>query len=86
MKALMKAKVFVSSDSSALSMGAEAIASGIQAEAKKRGHEVDIVRTGSRGMVWLEPLVEVETAQGRVAYGPVSRADIAVLFEAGFLE
>lgn len=36
-------------------------------------------------MFWLEPLVEVETAVGRVAYGPASAADVAGLFKAGFL-
>src|SRR5262245_40618821 len=82
----MKAKVFVSSDSSALAMGAETIATGIQAEANKRGHDLDFVRTGSRGMVWLEPLVEVATPEGRMAYGPVARSEIADLFKAGFLE
>ena len=66
----MKATVYVSRDSSALSMGAESVASAIHAEAGKRGHDVQIIRNGSRGMVWLEPLVEVVTAQGRVAYGP----------------
>jgi formate dehydrogenase iron-sulfur subunit len=82
----MKTKVYISRDSNALSLGAEKVAAGIQAEAKRRGDDVDIVRIGSRGMVWLEPLVEVATNVGRVAYGPVSRTDIASLFEAGFLE
>ena len=44
------------------------------------------MRNGSRGMVWLEPLVEVETPAGRIAYGPVDREDVTGLFEAGFLE
>ena len=45
-----------------------------------------MVRNGSRGMFWLEPLVEVETPHGRIAYGPVSREAVAGLFDAGFLE
>ncbi len=54
-------KVFVPRDAAALSMGADAVAKAIAAEAKKRNCKVEIVRNGSRGMLWLEPLVEVET-------------------------
>src|SRR5262245_24257274 len=82
----MTATVYVSRDSSALSMGADSVASAIEAEGKKRGVDVQIVRSGSRGMLWLEPLLEVASANGRVAYGPVSRADVAGLFQSGFLE
>jgi formate dehydrogenase iron-sulfur subunit len=82
----MKSTIYVSRDSSALSMGADSIVSTIQAEAKKRGRHVDVVRTGSRGMLWLEPLIEVGSTAGRVAYGPVSKSDVADLFESGFLE
>src|SRR5262245_10163222 len=82
----MTATLYVSRDSSALSMGADSIVSAIRDEAKKRHQDVMIVRTGSRGMMWLEPLVEVASAAGRVAYGPVSRSDVPALFESGFLE
>jgi len=51
-----------------------------------RGIDIDIVRNGSRGAMWLEPLVEVETAQGRVGYGPVSVADVADLVDAGLFD
>jgi formate dehydrogenase iron-sulfur subunit len=78
-------KVFVPRDAAALSMGADAVAKAIAAEAKKRNCKVEIVRNGSRGMLWLEPLIEVETANGRVAYGPVKPADVAGLFKAKFL-
>src|SRR5690606_32795282 len=40
------------------------------------------VRNGSRGLYWLEPMVEVATDQGRIAYGPVSENDVAGLFAA----
>jgi formate dehydrogenase iron-sulfur subunit len=43
-----------------------------------------VVRNGSRGMVWLEPLLEVETDAGRLAFGPVGLGDVAGLFDAGF--
>jgi len=81
----MNARVFVPADSSALSVGADAVANAILAEGRRRGVEMEIVRTGSRGLFWLEPLVEVETAAGRVGYGPVAPAEAAQLFEAGFV-
>ena len=65
----MSATVFVPQDSGALSMGANAVAAAIEKEAAKRGAQVQIVRNGSRGMYWLEPLVEVATPKGRTAYG-----------------
>ena len=81
----MSVSVFVPADSSALSVGANLVADAILAEARRRGLEIAIVRTGSRGLFWLEPLVEVETAAGRVGYGPVAPDEAAELFEAGFL-
>jgi formate dehydrogenase iron-sulfur subunit len=81
----MTARVFVPRDSSALAVGAEAVAQTIQREARRRGVEIEIVRTGSRGLYFLEPLVEVEMANGRVGYGPVGLDDAASLFDAGFL-
>jgi formate dehydrogenase iron-sulfur subunit len=85
MSVRMNAKVYVSRDAAALSVGADEIAHAIAAGAGPRGIELEIVRTGSRGMLWLEPLVEVQTAQGRIAYGPVSLEDIRDLFDADFL-
>ena len=82
----MSVRVFISADSSALSVGADLVADAIHDEARRRGLEVELVRTGSRGLFWLEPLVEVETASGRVGYGPVAAGETAQLFEAGFLQ
>src|SRR3954447_19838370 len=79
-------RVFVPRDAAALSMGADAVAAAIAHEAASRGAQVDLIRNGSRGMFWLEPLVEVETAQGRIAYGPVQPDDVAGLFQSGWLE
>ena len=79
----MAVKVYIPCDAAALSMGADDVADAI---AKQGGADVEIVRNGSRGMLWLEPLVEVETPKGRVAYGPVTEDDIAGLFKAGFLK
>ena len=78
-------KVFVPRDSSALSLGADRTAKAIVAEAQKRGVEIELVRNGSRGLFWLEPMVEVTTDKGRVAYAPVQPKDVPGLFDADFL-
>jgi formate dehydrogenase iron-sulfur subunit len=81
----MTITVFVPRDAAALAVGADKVAAAIEREAASRGHDVHIVRNGSRGMLWLEVLVEVRTDAGRVAYGPVKASDVLSLFEADFL-
>ncbi|WP_137133774.1 NADH-quinone oxidoreductase subunit NuoF [Rhizobium sp. FKY42] len=81
----MSVTVFVPRDAAALAVGADRVAAAIEKEAALRGVDVRIVRNGSRGMLWLEVLVEVRTSQGRVAYGPVKASDVASLFDADFL-
>ncbi|MGH8355428.1 MAG: formate dehydrogenase, partial [Pseudomonas sp.] len=78
--------VYVPRDASALSLGADAVARAIAAEAQARNIELRLVRNGSRGLFWLEPLVEVATPAGRLAYGPVKAKDVPGLFAAGFLQ
>jgi len=78
--------IFVPGDSTALAVGADAVAAEVAAVARARGIAVDIVRNGSRGLFWLEPLVEVAAPQGRVGYGPVAPEDVASLFDAGFMQ
>ena len=78
--------VFVPLDAAARSVGADEVADAIARGAESRGREVQVVRNGSRGMFWLEPLVEVATPSGRVAYGPVDEADVAELLDAGMLD
>jgi formate dehydrogenase iron-sulfur subunit len=78
-------KIYVPLDSAALSMGANEVAQAISVQAAKAGLDVTVVRTGSRGMLWLEPLVEVETDAGRVGYANVSADQIPELIAAGFL-
>src|SRR3546814_9650068 len=78
-------RLFIPRDAAALAVGVEKVAKAIQAEAAKRGQTVEIVRTGSRGLFWLEPLIEVETPAGRIGYGPLKAADVPGLFEAGWL-
>ncbi len=79
-------KVFVPRDAAALSVGADEVAAAIAKEAKSRNLDIQIVRNGSRGMLYLEPLVEVEMPGGRVAYGPVAPSDVTSLFDAKFYE
>jgi formate dehydrogenase iron-sulfur subunit len=80
----MAARIFVPKDATACALGADAVAAAIEAAAANAGINVEIVRNGSRGAFWLEPLVELETDQGRMAYGPVQAADVDALFDAGF--
>ena len=79
-------KIYIPRDAAALSVGAERVVKAVSDEAKKRGVGIEIIRNGSRGMLWLEPLVEVATTKGRVAYGPVQPKDVASLFDAKFFE
>jgi formate dehydrogenase iron-sulfur subunit len=71
--------VYVPRDAAARAAGADEVAAALAA------HGAHVVRNGSRGMLWLEPLVEVATADGRVAYGPVGVDDVAGLLAAGLL-
>lgn len=80
----MSTKIYVPGDSAARSIGSDEVARAIESESVKRGLSISIVRNGSRGALWLEPLVEVETIEGRVAYGPVTVSDIDSLFDSGF--
>ncbi|TCZ55577.1 NADH-ubiquinone oxidoreductase-F iron-sulfur binding region domain-containing protein [Roseicella aquatilis] len=78
-------RVFVPQDSVAQALGAAALARAIEDGARRRGLAAEIVRTGSRGLFWLEPMIEVETPAGRIAYGPVSAEDVGSLLDAGLL-
>ena len=74
-------RVHVPRDSGALAVGAEAVARALAASPG-----VELVRTGSRGLYWLEPMVEVQTEAGRIAYGPVAAEDVPGLLAAGLLQ
>ncbi len=82
----MSTTVYVPRDSAAVAVGADEVAAAIATEAAERGLPVRVVRNGSRGLFWLETLVEVQTPAGRVAYGPVEADEVAGLFDAGFLQ
>lgn len=82
----MKKTIYVPCDSSAIALGANEVANEITAQARARNIKINVIRNGSRGMFWLETLVEVMTDKGRVAYGPVAVEDVAGLFDTGFLD
>ncbi|MGI5135135.1 formate dehydrogenase beta subunit [Streptomyces sp. CA-106110] len=80
------AKVYVPSDSAARSVGADEVADALQRATARGDLDIDVVRNGSRGMLWLEPLIEVVTPQGRIGYGPVAPSDVEDLLAAGMLD
>lgn len=80
----MTRRIFVPRDAAALGVGADEVAAALAVATA--GMDIAIVRNGSRGLFWLEPLVEVETAAGRVGYGPVTVEDLPVLLAGGLLE
>jgi formate dehydrogenase iron-sulfur subunit len=79
----MSVTIYLPGDANALALGADQVAEAVTAEANRRGIDIRLVRNGSRGLFWLEPLLEVETPDGRIAYGPLEAADVPGLFEAG---
>jgi formate dehydrogenase iron-sulfur subunit len=81
----MSVIVYVPVDSAATSVGADQVAEEIRAQALARGLDITIIRNGSRGLLWLEPLVEVTTDRGRIGYGPVNPEDVESLITADFL-
>jgi formate dehydrogenase iron-sulfur subunit len=81
-----KPHIYIPWDAGALALGSSAVERAIIAAGRRLGIEVEIIRTGSRGLFWLEPMIEVETAQRRVAYGPVTPEDVERLFAMGWLD
>ena len=78
----MKMRIFVSRDAGAIAVGADEVAFALGVSAARRGTEIEIIRTGSRGLYWLEPMIEVAGPQGRVAFGPVTVADAPSVLDA----
>ncbi|SFJ70416.1 formate dehydrogenase beta subunit [Celeribacter neptunius] len=74
-------KIYVPMDSAAKALGADEVAEAIRAEVEMRGLEAEIVRNGTRGMIWLEPLVEIDMDGERLAYGPISEDDVPALLD-----
>ncbi|MCX8505293.1 MAG: formate dehydrogenase, partial [Alphaproteobacteria bacterium] len=80
----MSVRIYISTrDSTSLSLGSDLVAAEMSRQATKLGQTIEIIATGSRGIYWLEPMVEIDTPQGRVGFGPVAPQDVAGLFEAG---
>lgn len=78
-------RVRVPRDTAAWSLGADEVAAAIDVAAAAGNRAVELVRNGSRGMSWLEPLVEVEVDGKRIGYGPVGVDDVESLMAADFL-
>ena len=78
----MSLRIFIPRDAGAVAVGADEVAIAFEQAAAKRKTTIEIIRTGSRGLYWLEPMVEVATAKGRVAFGPVTEADAAAVLDA----
>jgi formate dehydrogenase iron-sulfur subunit len=78
----MTTTIYIPKDSAAIAVGADEVAEALA----EQGLDIRIVRTGSRGLFWLEPMIEVETTEGRIAYGPVSAEDIDSLLAADFVK
>jgi formate dehydrogenase iron-sulfur subunit len=78
----MSLKVYIPCDAAAVCVGADELVAAFEAQAAQRKLEIEIVRNGSRGLLWLEPMVEVATPNGRVAFGPVEDKDVASVLDA----
>jgi formate dehydrogenase iron-sulfur subunit len=83
---MARTKVYVPRDTAAVSVGAHDVAIEIARQAKERGEQIELVRNGSWGATWLEPLIEVLVDDKRIAYGNVEASDVASLFDSGFLQ
>ncbi|MCC6947597.1 MAG: NADH-quinone oxidoreductase subunit NuoF [Bradyrhizobiaceae bacterium] len=82
----MSVRIYIPRDAASIAVGAEEVLAALTAALEQRGVQAEIVRNGSRGLFWLEPMIEVATPRGRVAYGPVSAKDVEGLLDAGFLD
>ncbi len=82
----MNTRIFIPADMLAIALGANEIAVAMASEANARGEAIEIIRNGSRGLCWAEPLVEVQTDTGRIAYGNITINDVGGLFDADFLK
>lgn len=80
----MSTRIYIPSDTTAKSLGADRLARQMAAVAAERGVDIEIVRNGTRGLYWLEPLIEVDTSEGRIGFGPVKSKDLDTLFDADF--
>ena len=82
---MAKVRIFVPRETTAVSVGANEVALAIAAEAKRLAMDIELVRNGSWGACWLEPLVEVQVGEQRIAYGNIAPGDVPSLFAADFV-
>src|SRR5208283_1393919 len=78
----MTMRCFLPRDMAAVALGADRVAAALTAEAARRGLDMALTRTGTRGLFWLEPLLEVATEGGRIGYGPLSADDVPGVLDA----
>lgn len=78
----MKQTIFIPCDAGSVAVGADEVAAAMLAAAAKRNAEIEIIRTGARGLFWLEPLIEVATPAGRIGFGPVRAEDASTVLDA----
>ena len=76
----MSRKIYLSLDTTARSRGTDLVAAQVEKKLKAQPElNGKLIRNGSRGMFWLEPLLEISTPKGRVAYGPVAASDVSAI-------
>ena len=73
--------IFIPQDTTSLALGSDQVASLLMELSNDRGLDVNLTRNGSRGMFWLEPLLEVEFEDDRVGFGPVTLADVPSIID-----
>ena len=73
--------LYVPRDTATIALGADEVAAGLQSGIVAQGLPLTIVRNGSRGLYWLEPMLELETAAGRVAFGPIQVSGVEAFLE-----
>lgn len=78
-------RIYVPMDTAAVAAGANALVPAIEKMAAAQGQSVEIIRNGTHGMLWLEPLVEIVVNSQRLAFGPVQLSDLDGLFAANWL-
>ena len=82
---MARTKIYVPRETAAVSVGADEVALAIAQAAKKGAADIELIRNGSWGATWLEPLVEVEVDGTRIAYGNVTVDDVVEMFDADLL-
>ncbi len=78
----MTLQLLIPQDTTACALGADRVASRLLVEAKSRDLDVEVVRNGSRGLFWLEPLLEVQMDNRRLGFGPVREEDVPGILDA----